>query len=166
MTKPLIEAKDLRGGDSTRRDFCAQAMRATCCAALGLALEACGGGSSPTAPGHSSLLPTVTGTRATGGITVAIDSSSPLAAAGAAALVQSPVGSFLVAHPSGDTFVALSALCTHQACTITNVDNQTYVCPCHGSTFDLNGRVLGGPAPTSLRQYAAQFAEGILTIAA
>jgi cytochrome b6-f complex iron-sulfur subunit len=149
-----------------RRDFCGQAARVTCCAALGLMFESCGGNSSPTAPGHSSMLPTVTGTRMTGGIAITIDSSSPLAAAGTAALAQTPSGSFLVAHTGAETFVALSALCTHQACTITNVDNQTYVCPCHGSTFDLNGRVLGGPAPTSLRSYATQFADGVLTIAA
>lgn len=166
MTTPLNDARAVREIEWTRRDFCAQATRATCGAAFGLVLQACGGGSSPTAPGHSSLLPTITGTRASGGVTVAIDSNSPLAAAGSAALVQSPVGNFLVAHTSGDSFVALSALCTHQACTITNVDNQTYVCPCHGSTFDQTGRVLGGPAPTSLRQYTAQFTDGILTIAA
>jgi nitrite reductase/ring-hydroxylating ferredoxin subunit len=166
MTKSLKEASDVNDLECTRRSFCAQATLATCGAAVGLILQACGGGSSPTAPGHSSLLPTITGTRATGGVTIAIDSNSPLAGAGTAALVQSPAGNFLVAHTGGDTFLAVSAVCTHQACTITNVENQTYVCPCHGSTFDQNGRVLGGPALTSLRQYAAQFADGILTIAA
>jgi Rieske Fe-S protein len=153
---------------TNRRDFCAHAARATCCAAIGLVLESCGGGgSSPTAPGHSSLLPTVNGTRMTGGIAVTIDSSSPLAAGGTVALVQSSAGSFLVAHTGGETFVALTAICTHQGCTITNVENQTtYVCPCHGSTFDLNGRVLNGPALAPLRVYATQLADGVLTIAA
>lgn len=152
--------------DVNRRSFCGQAARASCCAALGLMLESCGGGSSPTGPGRSSLLPTVTGTRMAGGVAITIDSGSPLAAAGTAALAQTPSGSFLVAHTGPETFVALSAICTHQTCTITNVENQTYVCPCHGSTFDLNGRVLGGPAAASLRSYATQFADGVLTIAA
>ena len=59
-----------------------------------------------------------------------------------------------MAHTAQDSFVALTAICTHETCTITGFDNQHYVCPCHGSTFDVSGHVLGGPAPTSLHQYA------------
>ena len=32
--------------------------------------------------------------------------------------------------------------------------------------FDLNGRVVAGPAPTALRQFPTQFANGVLTITA
>ncbi len=167
-TKVMMNSKNLTDANINRRDFCEQAARATCCVAISLMLESCGGSSSsPTAPGPSSLLPTVMGTRAPGGggTTITIDSSSPLAAAGSAALAQTPSGPLLVAHTGPDTYVALTATCTHQGCTITNVENQTYVCPCHGSTFDFNGRVIGGPALTSLRTYATQFADGVLTIA-
>jgi Rieske Fe-S protein len=108
----------------------------------------------------------VTGTRISGGITLAIDSSSPLSAVGAAALMQTSIGDFLVAHTAQDVFVALTATCTHQTCTVTGFSSQTYVCPCHGSTFDVNGRVLGGPAPAPLRQYPTQFANGVLTVTA
>jgi hypothetical protein len=44
----------------------------------------------------------------------AITASSPLAAVGSAALVQTSGGDFLVAHTSQSVFVALSAICTHQ----------------------------------------------------
>ncbi|MEO8078053.1 MAG: Rieske (2Fe-2S) protein [Acidobacteriota bacterium] len=96
--------------------------------------------------------------------TFAIDVGSPLAAVGSAARVVTSGGNFLVARTGQEAFVALAAICTHETCAITGFSNQTYVCPCHGSTFDLNGRVLGGPAPTALRQYATQFTGGVLTI--
>lgn len=75
-------------------------------------------------------------------------------------------GDFLVGHTAQNAFVALNAICTHQTCTITGFGHQNYVCPCHGSTFDINGRVLGGPAPSALRQYPTQFTNGVLTITA
>lgn len=149
----------------TRRTFCARAATAAIFGgALGAMLEGCGG--SPTSPSNVPQLPMVSGTRVSGGITLTVDASSPLAAVGSAALMQTSVGEFLVAHTAQNTFVALSAICTHQTCTITGFGNQDYVCPCHGSTFDVNGRVLSGPAPAPLHQYPAQFAGGILTITA
>jgi Rieske Fe-S protein len=32
--------------------------------------------------------------------------------------------------------------------------NMQFHCPCHGSLFDFNGNVLGGPAPLPLDHYA------------
>jgi cytochrome b6-f complex iron-sulfur subunit len=149
----------------TRRTFCAQtATLAIFGGALGAILEGCS--SSPTSPSNASSLPTVNGTTVSGGITLTVDASSPLSSVGSAALVQTPIGDFLVAHTAQNAFVALSATCTHQTCTITGFANQDYVCPCHGSTFDINGRVLGGPAPASLRQFPTQFANSVLTITA
>ena len=44
---------------------------------------------------------------------------------------------------------ALSATCTHLGCTVRR-DGEGFVCPCHGSRYDAEGRVIGGPAPRSL----------------
>jgi cytochrome b6-f complex iron-sulfur subunit len=145
-----------------RRTFC---KRAASLAMLGpLATFGC---SSPTSPGGSpSSLPVVTGTRSATGVTVTIDSSSPLAAVGALALVQTSSADFLVAHTAQNTFSALTATCTHQICTITGFSNSDFVCPCHGSTFETSGRVVAGPAPAPLHQYPVQFANGVLTISA
>mmetsp|Transcript_11421 Transcript_11421/g.29466 ORF Transcript_11421/g.29466 Transcript_11421/m.29466 type:complete len:228 (-) Transcript_11421:93-776(-) len=46
---------------------------------------------------------------------------------------------------------ALKAECTHLGC-IAPWDQSTkrFVCPCHGSQYDEEGRVLRGPAPTAL----------------
>src|ERR687890_741378 len=51
----------------------------------------------------------------------------------------------------GGDFVAYSAVCTHQACTVAYQDGNL-ACPCHGSTFDpANGAsVVTGPATRPL----------------
>jgi cytochrome b6-f complex iron-sulfur subunit len=154
--------KDMTCDGQTRRKFCTQAAALTIFGgALGAILDGC---ASPTSPSNVASLPVVNGTPVGGVITLTIDSSSPLSAVGSAALVQTSVGDFLVAHTSQNAFVALSAICTHQTCIITGFANQTYVCPCHGSTYDINGHVTGGPAPASLFQYPTQFTNGVLTI--
>ena len=68
------------------------------------------------------------------------------------------------ARTTQDGFVALTATCTHEGCTITGYQSQTYTCPCHGSQYNTSGQVLKGPAPRALTQFASQFANGILTI--
>jgi len=44
---------------------------------------------------------------------------------------------------------AMSAECTHLGCVLDRTDNG-FQCPCHGSRFDEQGRVISGPAPRSL----------------
>lgn len=48
-------------------------------------------------------------------------------------------------------FSAASAVCTHLGCTVQwfNSD-QKFHCPCHGSIFAADGKVLHGPAPRPL----------------
>jgi Rieske Fe-S protein len=89
---------------------------------------------------------------------------SPLATVGGAALVNSIAGSFLVARTSATAVTAVEAICTHEGCTITGADGAIYVCPCHGSRYNRNGQVVFGPATASLRQYAAAFADPVVTI--
>lgn len=52
----------------------------------------------------------------------------------------------------GNTFRCLSAVCTHLGCTVGRAA-QGYHCPCHGSSFDDDGRVKGGPAPRGLEWF-------------
>jgi len=44
----------------------------------------------------------------------------------------------------------LLAKCTHLGCKINQLANETLLCPCHGSVFNLNGEVLEGPADKKL----------------
>jgi cytochrome b6-f complex iron-sulfur subunit len=99
-----------------------------------------------------------------GTITLTIDTSSPLAAVGSAALVQASNSTLLVARTAQDTFTAVTAICTHQACTINGYNNQIYTCPCHGSQFNTSGRVVRGPATSALRTFQTQFADNQLII--
>ncbi|MDP4219202.1 MAG: Rieske (2Fe-2S) protein [Bacteroidota bacterium] len=51
-------------------------------------------------------------------------------------------------------FFALSATCTHLGC-ITNWKGEEGIiaCPCHGSKFNREGTVIGGPAPKQLPRF-------------
>jgi cytochrome b6-f complex iron-sulfur subunit len=42
-----------------------------------------------------------------------------------------------------------TAVCTHLGCTVNAVETG-FSCPCHGSTYDLEGLNIGGPAPSPL----------------
>jgi Rieske Fe-S protein len=151
----------------SRRQFCAGACQAASCAALGTLIAACGGGSptSPSGPGGgTSMLGRLTG-EFTGSVVRVTAAGSALAAVGGAALVESPAGVFLTSRTNETTFSAIDAVCTHEGCTITGADGDIYVCPCHGSRYNRSGRVLGGPAVASLRQYATTFTDGVVTIA-
>ena len=45
---------------------------------------------------------------------------------------------------------AISLVCTHLGCTVNRVETG-FLCPCHGSQYDSDGLVVGGPAPKTLR---------------
>jgi Rieske Fe-S protein len=49
-------------------------------------------------------------------------------------------------------YVALSPVCQHLGCTV-NVEGALIVCPCHGSTYDREGKVLRGPTERGLVRY-------------
>jgi cytochrome b6-f complex iron-sulfur subunit len=63
----------------------------------------------------------------------------------------------LVIHPAADQYVALDIKCTHKGCDLTYAkDEKQLLCPCHGSTFDLSGAVVKGPATRPLNYYHAE----------
>jgi arsenite oxidase small subunit len=80
----------------------------------------------------------------------AIASESEVAPGSAVAFGPKANPAVLVHLDSGD-FVAYSAICTHQGCTVAYQGGQL-ACPCHGSVFDpaSGGAVVTGPATTPL----------------
>jgi cytochrome b6-f complex iron-sulfur subunit len=157
--------EDDRPLDGSRRRFCLQACLVASLGAAGVLLESCGGGN-PAGPssGNASALPIVSGSAGTNVVTLTVDSSSPLANVGSAALVQAGNVALLVAHTAQNTFTAMSSICTHAACQITGYTGSSFICPCHGSQFSTSGQVLNGPAAVSLRTFSTQFAGNVLTI--
>jgi Rieske Fe-S protein len=68
---------------------------------------------------------------------------------------------YVLAQAGG--FVAVSPICTHRGCTV-DVQGERLVCPCHGSTYDREGKVLKGPAQRALTRYQVERTGDALTI--
>lgn len=56
---------------------------------------------------------------------------------------------FFVIRRNGQLF-ALSAICPHRKCKLNAQPDHSFLCPCHGSTFDDAGHVTEGPAKRDL----------------
>lgn len=57
----------------------------------------------------------------------------------------------------GDKVAAISTTCTHLGCIVATSETG-FACPCHGSRFDQDGNVTGGPAPRPLQWYQVNLA--------
>lgn len=59
---------------------------------------------------------------------------------------------------------AMSLVCTHLGCIVAE-SPEGFKCPCHGSRFSREGKVVGGPAPRPLRWLdVSQAADGSLVV--
>ena len=66
---------------------------------------------------------------------------------------------------TGEGFIALSSVCTHQGCQVTyNHGTENLPCPCHGSVFSTTGAVLNGPASSPLKKFDVMQEGDILTV--
>jgi len=64
-----------------------------------------------------------------------------------------------------DGFIAVAQTCTHQGCTVAySSASETFVCPCHGGTYDLNGNVVSGPPPNPIKRYTVTRSGNNLTV--
>ena len=93
-----------------------------------------GGGNGGNAPGGQSM----------GSIAAASD--VPVNGALSATLDGKPI---LLTQAKAGTIVGLSAICTHQGCTV-QPNGSRLLCPCHGSVYGLDGSNISGPAPSPL----------------
>jgi cytochrome b6-f complex iron-sulfur subunit len=50
---------------------------------------------------------------------------------------------------------AISAICTHLGCIVSEAEFG-FQCPCHGSQYNADGNVIGGPAPRPLEWFEIQ----------
>jgi cytochrome b6-f complex iron-sulfur subunit len=128
--------------------------------AAGASLAACGGGAGSSGGGGSGGGESGGGESKGGGKAQggggakasgpAIASESEVAPGSAVTFRDAGSPAVLIHLDTGD-FVAYSAVCTHQGCTVPYKNGQL-VCPCHGSVFDPadGAAVVTGPAQTPL----------------
>ena len=58
---------------------------------------------------------------------------------------------YLISTPDNIKDFAILSVCTHLGCVVPWVKSANkFCCPCHGSQYDENGKVVRGPAPLSL----------------
>jgi len=74
---------------------------------------------------------------------------------GATAIVERPevLLNVWVHHQVDGCFTAVWRVCTHGACDVEPSARAEWTCPCHGSRFGVDGRVLQGPATRPLRAF-------------
>jgi Rieske Fe-S protein len=91
-----------------------------------------------------------------------------------ASLDDIPVGEAISAEAGGSPIllvrtsetevIGLSAVCTHQQCTVAPAGD-ALACPCHGSRYDLTGKVTQGPAPAPLKDFPVTVQDGSVVAA-
>jgi arsenite oxidase small subunit len=120
-------------------------------AGAGFLAASCGGGSDVEGGSEST---------AKGESAIANESDVPT---GSAVEFEDSGNPAVLVHLEGGEFVAYSAVCTHQGCTVAyEKDTNRLACPCHGSVFDpaKGAEVLGGPAPRPLPEIPVQVQNG------
>lgn len=69
-----------------------------------------------------------------------------------------------VQQPAGD-IVVFSPICPHLGCGFRwEAGDHKFHCPCHGSVYDVTGKVLAGPAPRSLDVLPSKVERGKLLV--
>lgn len=68
-----------------------------------------------------------------------------------------------LSRPEGGKFTALLMQCTHKGCELRS-EGTYLVCPCHGSEFDSNGKVVNPPADKPLRAFPVRTDEKYIYI--
>lgn len=65
----------------------------------------------------------------------------------------------------GDELFALSQKCPHLGCRVPFCDsNGRFACPCHGSSYNLAGEHLGGPAPRGMDRHPLAVHDGRVVV--
>lgn len=71
----------------------------------------------------------------------------------------------MVTRTSATDVAAFSTKCTHMGCEVGVPSSAGLItCPCHGSTYSIDGHVTGGPAPSNLAPFTATLSGNIITV--
>lgn len=73
---------------------------------------------------------------------------------------DAPIGVHIVRLSETDVAV-FDPHCTHLGCPLAwSSGAQSFLCPCHGGSFNSRGEVTGGPPPHAMLQYATRIQDG------
>ena len=76
-----------------------------------------------------------------------------------------PKGQFFLARLADGGFLALSRTCTHLGCALHwDAEKTAFLCPCHGSSFNLAGEVMTAPASRPLEYYPVRIENGVVKV--
>lgn len=71
--------------------------------------------------------------------------------------IGSQTDNIIVVRKKEDEFVVFSAICRHKKCNVKYKNEKSlFVCPCHGSTYDMDGKVQKGPSTTDILKYKSE----------
>jgi cytochrome b6-f complex iron-sulfur subunit len=80
-------------------------------------------------------------------------------------VTEFPAGRFFLVRAEDGGFLAVYRRCTHLGCAVSwEAGTGEFVCPCHGSHFDLFGVVQNPPAPAALDTFPIEIAEGVVRV--
>lgn len=86
-----------------------------------------------------------------------LEKVKPLQAVGGSVILAIKGKEVLFVRDSENTVRALDPVCTHKGCKVVyNSAAKRIECPCHRSVFDLDGKVIEGPASKDLKNYQGQ----------
>jgi menaquinol-cytochrome c reductase iron-sulfur subunit len=79
-------------------------------------------------------------------------------------IVKMKIGSAWILR-EGETIHAYSSVCPHLGCAVDYESDVTrFKCPCHHSSFALDGKVEGGPAPRAMDQLEVEETAGVVSV--
>lgn len=74
-------------------------------------------------------------------------------------------GRFYLSRLSDGGFLAMSLKCTHLGCSVGWKESENrFICPCHSSSFEINGNVISPPAPSALDLLPILIENGIVKV--
>lgn len=166
MSAAELSRRDvLRGGAIGGGAICAGALLAACSSSSSTAASSPTGdavhGAAITSAGDTSSAATSSTAAATSAGAATSSAASAPSGTKVAALSDIPVGGaksatfdgnpIVLTQSSAGTVVGFSAICPHQGGTVAPDGSKDFLCPLHGSTFDLDtGARLSGPAQSGL----------------
>ncbi|KAB2878721.1 Rieske (2Fe-2S) protein [bacterium] len=73
--------------------------------------------------------------------------------------------SIIIVRKSDTDFLVYSSICRHKKCNVKyKKERDLFVCPCHGSTYDINGKVIKGPSQGDIPKYKTKLINDTLEI--